>query len=347
MKKLSLFFLLCLLAVLSYGTDGAQVNKIIAQQDADNAQLIPANIRKELDSAIATSDAAIDDVQYIQGEARNKLKATFPVSGGPSSPFLTSLVGYWKLDEASGTRSDSVGASHLTDNNTVTSATGKVGDAGQFVKVNQESLSVTDNAALSVGGTDFSIQCWFNPVTAVAGAPLVAKYTADGLQRGYTLRVSAGVLNFAHGADSLNYDDVSGATALSAGNWYHAVVTWKESTKAAIIYLNGNVDGGYTSLYATYDDASDFVIGTWSERLAIEALYQNALIDEVGLWKRVLTPAEVTTLYNSGGGLTYPTFAYNWRTRNIDIQMVKYVPEHSGIKSKHYNEQTKSFILVN
>jgi hypothetical protein len=324
MKKLSLFFLLCLLAVLSYGTDGAQVNKIIAQQDADNAQLIPANIRKELDSAIATSDAAIDDVQYIQGEARNKLKATFPVSGGPSSPFLTSLVGYWKLDEASGTRSDSVGASHLTDNNTVTSATGKVGDAGQFVKVNQESLSVTDNAALSVGGTDFSIQCWFNPVTAVAGAPLVAKYTADGLQRGYTLRVSAGVLNFAHGADSLNYDDVSGATALSAGNWYHAVVTWKESTKAAIIYL-----------------------GTWSERLAIEALYQNALIDEVGLWKRVLTPAEVTTLYNSGGGLTYPTFAYNWRTRNIDIQMVKYVPEHSGIKSKHYNEQTKSFILVN
>lgn len=36
----------------------------------------------------------------------------------------TSLISYWNLDEASGTRNDSHGANHLTDNNTVTQAFG-------------------------------------------------------------------------------------------------------------------------------------------------------------------------------------------------------------------------------
>ncbi|MEK7064329.1 MAG: hypothetical protein AAB973_01845, partial [Patescibacteria group bacterium] len=42
----------------------------------------------------------------------------------------TNLIGYWKMDETSGTRVDAAGANALTDNNTVTSATGKKSNAG-------------------------------------------------------------------------------------------------------------------------------------------------------------------------------------------------------------------------
>ena len=63
----------------------------------------------------------------------------------------TNLIAYWKLDEASGTRNDSKGANHLTDNNTVTQAVGKVGNAAQFTLANSEYLSIADNADLSAG----------------------------------------------------------------------------------------------------------------------------------------------------------------------------------------------------
>ena len=55
------------------------------------------------------------------------------------------LVAYWTLDEASGTRSDSVGSSDLTDINTVTSAPGILNGAAQFTAANNEYFEVADN----------------------------------------------------------------------------------------------------------------------------------------------------------------------------------------------------------
>ena len=34
--------------------------------------------------------------------------------------------------------------------------------------------------------------------------------------------------------------------------------------------------------------------------------YVDGIIDEVGIWARSLSDAEVTQLYNAGAGLTYP-----------------------------------------
>lgn len=76
------------------------------------------------------------------------------------STLITDLAAYWKLDEASGTRSDSAGSSHLTDNNTVTQSSGRVGNAGQFTAANNEYLSVADNAALSSGDVDITVAGW-------------------------------------------------------------------------------------------------------------------------------------------------------------------------------------------
>jgi len=70
------------------------------------------------------------------------------------------LISFWGLEETSGTRVDAHGTNNLTDNNTVTSATGKVGTAGQFTNANSEYLSITDNASLSTGDIDFSAQAW-------------------------------------------------------------------------------------------------------------------------------------------------------------------------------------------
>ena len=46
------------------------------------------------------------------------------------------------------------------------------------------------------------------------------------------------------------------------------------------------------------------MIGAWDN--ASPRYSFDGLIDEVGYWKRTLTPAERTTLYDFGRGLTYP-----------------------------------------
>ena len=42
------------------------------------------------------------------------------------------------------------------------------------------------------------------------------------------------------------------------------------------------------------------------ESLAFSSILTDGRVDEVGLWQRVLTPLEVSTLYNGGAGLSYP-----------------------------------------
>jgi hypothetical protein len=68
------------------------------------------------------------------------------------------------------------------------------------------------------------------------------------------------------------------------------------------MYLNGSLlytDPAFSSNYSTY--TTRFSIGNFNN-----GQFSSANVDEVGVWNRVLTSAEVTQLYNSGAGLQYP-----------------------------------------
>ena len=73
---------------------------------------------------------------------------------------MIGLVSYWKMDETSGSRVDSVGANTLTDNNTVPSQVGVISNASQYVAANSEYLSKASfNWATSIGNS-FTIAGW-------------------------------------------------------------------------------------------------------------------------------------------------------------------------------------------
>jgi hypothetical protein len=48
----------------------------------------------------------------------------------------------------------------------------------------------------------------------------------------------------------------------------------------------------------------EFVIG--ARRTSDNQAPFDGLIDEVGIWSRVLTAAEIAILYNGGSGITFP-----------------------------------------
>jgi hypothetical protein len=217
------------------------------------------------------------------------------------------LVAYWNLDEASGPRRDVLGIINLTDNNTVTSAAGKVGNAASFDPANLEYLSCAHNAALSVT-THKTITGWVNIADKTVSRMILSK----------------GGTNIADTELRLDYDVspdrfrwyISDGTAIrscssaslgspSINTWYFFCVQYNFTTRLlSCSWNNGALDVGGTALIADpINIGGVFAIG---RRANSSALHWSGMIDEVGIWNRLLSASEITQLYNAGSGKTYP-----------------------------------------
>lgn len=220
-----------------------------------------------------------------------------------------SLISYWTLDEASGTRVDSVVASanDLTDNNTVTQAGGLIATAGQFTAANSESLTHTDNASLSTGDIDFTIACWVFLTTKSAQMAIVAKRTSTSV-REYQLDYFSSTdrfrfLIFNSSGSAVGTVVANALGAVSTATWYF-IVAWHDSVANTVnIQINDGTADSAAETGVPSDTAAIFNIG--ADQLP-QSIPFNGRIDEVGFWKRTLTTGEKTTLYNGGSGLTYP-----------------------------------------
>lgn len=216
------------------------------------------------------------------------------------------LVAYWKLDEASGTRVDSTGRGNdLTDNNTVTSNTGILSNAAEFVAANSEYLShATNDDLATILGRGLTISAWVYLHGSFSGAgQVVAKDDDAANSRDYTLDVDASKFRFY--TDGGGGGIISHPATLSTETWYH-VVAWYTGSSSGGVALNAGT--ATTSALANADPVSlstaEFRIGA-REYPAFEG-YFFGRIDEVGIWHRVLTEDEITELYNGGAGLNYP-----------------------------------------
>jgi hypothetical protein len=224
---------------------------------------------------------------------------------------LTSLISWWALNEASGNAVDSHGANTLTETSgTIASATGKVGNCRDFEAGDTEYFERADNADLSTGDIDFTIACWLqleskpaNPMEAAS------KFNRTENQREYTLGWlnTTDRLRFLVSSDGGN-TNVGQATANnlgapSTGVWYF-VVCWHDAAANTVNIQvnNGTVDSTAYSL-GVLDGSSAFRLGAVSDTTA--ALFWDGLLDEVAIWKRVLTTDEKTWLYNGDNGRSY------------------------------------------
>lgn len=220
---------------------------------------------------------------------------------------LNNLVAYWSLGEASGTRNDSHGANHLTDTNTVTQAVGKQGNAAQFTAANSEQLSVVDNAALSVAaGQSLTVAGWSYGDTIPANATMAAKWNSGGTNSEYMLtfgqltanRFEFIVRNAADTATASVPANALGAPVVAT--WYFIVCWYDDAAQTINIQVNGGTVDSAAHATGVRDGTESFRLGAISS-----SGYWNGREDEVGVWKRVLTAAERTYLYNGGAGRSF------------------------------------------
>lgn len=88
---------------------------------------------------------------------------------------------------------------------------------------------------------------------------------------------------------------VARTTVLNDGNWHHIVSTFNKTTKEVVYYVDGSVEG--TMTFPSYINHFGIAIGSGGD---LSYYFFNGLVDECSVWPNVLTPTEVTSLYNSG-----------------------------------------------
>lgn len=235
----------------------------------------------------------------VQGPPRLIINAT------PPSSLNTGLIAYWALEEGSGVRGDDEPTGtpqDLTDNNTVTSVAGINGNAAYFTEANAEHLSHVDSADLSVGNIDFSVTAWCKGTTLNGNAVIVSHYKQSSSHRAWRLWFNSAIGKYAFTVsnDGAATADVN-ATVFGTPptNVFHFVAAWHDSV-ANVIGISVNDGTPNTLAYAlgVFDAPAAFYIGG---RDPGSDLWDGA-IDEVAFFKKVLTSAEITELYNGGAG---------------------------------------------
>jgi len=218
------------------------------------------------------------------------------------------LVSYWKLDESSGTRIDSNGSNDLTELGTggVGSATGIVSNGADFERNDQDRLRIPST---SFSGLGFSTVCsfsfWIKFESLSTDNTFIGRWKSGG-NLSYLVHYNNTLndLYFRNSSTGSNNDAAFGNFTPSVGVWYHLVVTF--SSGNCTFYVDGSdvTNDSTTSLTSCYTSSTaDLMLGN---NEAATTLGFDGVMDEVGVWSRVLTSSEVTELYNAGTGLTYP-----------------------------------------
>ncbi|NOT05220.1 MAG: DUF11 domain-containing protein [Anaerolineales bacterium] len=251
--------------------------------------------------------------RLVSGGGSDNRSYTYGYTGNIASqnsalpnPGTTGLVAWWSLNETSGTRNDSFGSNTLTDNNTVTSTTGKKGNAAQFTWTNSEWLSKADNADLSTGDIDFTVCGWMNINTKTTYRGLLSKWEHSTNNKEYYIGYASDLGRFTF-VVSNNGTATGGIAANSfgaptTGTWNY-VCAWHDATANTlnIQVNNGTVDSAAWSA-GVYNGTAPFNIGRIGGGTTS---YHDGLSDEIVFYKRILTAGERSWLYNAGNGRTY------------------------------------------
>ena len=201
---------------------------------------------------------------------------------------------WWKLNEVSGNRADSIGAATLTDNATVLSGGGYLeGVAADLEQANSEYFSVADSADWSAGSGNYSIFLRFKLETVPDGTN--TKYFFSQTQDGSNmieanLTTTGASFTQTQGGSATISHAVTGVITWVAGVWYTIVL---RKTGNDYEWFADGIKIGTTTTDATAwaDMTGDLRIGRTA------ASYFDGQMEDYAIWKGyALTDAEIASL---------------------------------------------------
>ena len=248
-------------------------------------------------------DCSIDEVRiYNRVLSASEVSALYNSGAAKFAPPTDKgLVGYWSMNEGAGTvAGDGSGNGNRgTLTGGPTWVDGKRGKALSFDGGDDDVL-VADNNSLDFGTGDMSISAWIKPNTVTTANQAIVDKTGGGTAayRFNTSNADGDRLKFTRG--SLFVDGVgSNDNVLVAGVWQHiAAVVNTSGTDIVTFYVNGVAQGSGNLANSSFTNANPLMIGQKGYD-GSSVVNFNGLIDEVRIYNRALSAAEIQTLYNS------------------------------------------------
>lgn len=241
----------------------------------------------------------------------NNGSTKFRVAASPTTLVAKGLVGYWTLDGndtswGTGITNDMSGQGNhgqlISMSTTTTPVVGQIGQALKF-----------DGAAsvVSIGASKFNFLktsafsgcAWFR--TSLLTTDQILTDYNKGTSPGWMLNVNNtastfvnfAVVNAAGGAGVF----VRGSTVVTDNKWHHTCFTYDGTvtTAGTKLYVDGSAET-LTNVLADSDPGVLVDSGTFIGKRGDSTGLFSGNIDDVRLYNRVLSPSEVTLLYNGG-----------------------------------------------
>lgn len=204
------------------------------------------------------------------------------------------LVSYWNMDQGSGTTATDVANGH---NGTLMNGTGWIASnivIGSTFSTTYDGVDdfvqIADTVDLDLTG-NLSISGWVR--TTSTGTQVIARKTFA-----YEVFVYNGHLAALLGDGSTwsGSDIVEGAVNITDGNWHHVVMTYSDSTDTLKLYVDGVLDVSNTAyLVSVGANANDLYFGADGQG---SNFYLNGGLDEMRVYARVLSDAEIASLHS-------------------------------------------------
>jgi len=212
------------------------------------------------------------------------------------------FVGWWSMDEGVGSSTNDMsgngnngawsGAPIGTNGTYYTP--GKVGSwAGDFDgTTDYVSLPTALSTNIFSGGHPFTVSAWMNQSVIKADEGLLGVCLAQTIDECLHLAIRSGTPYF-----GFYSDDTSGGSATSVGVWYYLTFVYTGSaSNTRIIYLNGNLAASSISSGVLQTSGAIPQIGT---SYNYSSLLMQGSIDDVRIYNRALSAAEVQAIYNA------------------------------------------------
>lgn len=251
-------------------------------------------------------DGSLDEVRIYNRALSADEVAKLYKTTAPDNPD-TGLVGYWSFNgtDISGTtaydRSGSGNNGTLT--NGPTKAIGRVGQGMNFDGVDDYITAPDANSLDIVDAQNFTISGWFNRSSFTTDDTMVAKSNGQtASDTGYDVYIDDStdkvIVTANDGTDQYKLESVSTFTAVG---WHHFVLSWDDNSSTNTkLYIDGNAEAatatGTFSSVNSLANALTFRIGAESDN----GNPFDGSLDEVRIYNRVLSQAEVAALYNAG-----------------------------------------------
>jgi len=235
------------------------------------------------------------NTQYFLNASGTTFYTVQGKEGFLSKDVTNGLVGRWGFDEATGTIAyDMSGNGNdgiLTNNPARATSTCWIGYCLGFNGSNTF-IDAGTNSVLKISG-DITLSVWVNWTSGTGY--IVGRGTGnDYLQMWYSRVNSDGTIEFIAGnAAGTGYSfDLTTTNLISSGTWNHIIAQISSST--ANIFINGTLAGSRSALTRQSNDGNLYI----GKRIDNFAPF-NGKIDDVRIYNRVLSAAEVKNLYES------------------------------------------------